>query len=144
MKSFAVAAATLAVVEGRNLARMEAQPTIPAVFALDGFSPVPTTPPSPEHVEIRDVSSSSSPMVLLYNSDNTCGYISGISTASYYCINKGDYCALRTSADGFIGRIGCCGSTTCYTRTTCVNSAEIYISKACNTECRDNVNIVKW
>ncbi|KAJ4153697.1 hypothetical protein LMH87_010172 [Akanthomyces muscarius] len=140
MKTFTVAAAALATVEARNLARMEAQPTVPAIFALDGFSPVPTTPPAPEHVAAR--ADSSSP-VLLYNTGNTCGYVSGVSSAPYYCINKGDYCALSTSASGRVGRIACCGASECNFRTTCVSSADIYTNKACNEECRDNIYIVK-
>ncbi|XWW93718.1 hypothetical protein V2A60_001654 [Cordyceps javanica] len=140
MKRFTVVAAALTAVEARNLVRMEAQPTIPAIFALEGFSPVTTPPPSPEHVAAR--ADSSSP-ILLYNNDNTCGYVSGVSSAPYYCINKGDYCALSTSSNGVMGRIACCGLTTCHFRNTCVNSADIYTSKACNEECRDNTYIVK-
>ncbi|OAQ96939.1 hypothetical protein LLEC1_03625 [Akanthomyces lecanii] len=140
MKTFTVAAAALATVEARNLARMEAQPTVPAIFALDGFSPIPTTPPAPEHVAAR--ADSSSP-VLLYNNDNTCGYVSGVSSAPYYCLNKGDYCALSTSASGKVGRIACCGASVCNFRTACVSSADIYTNKACNEECRDNSYIVK-
>lgn len=143
MKSFTVAAATLAAVEARNVFTMEAQPTVPAIFALDGFSPVPTAPPAPEHVAARAADSESSP-VLLYNTGNTCGFVSGVSTAPFYCINKGDYCALSTSANGNMGRIACCGATKCNFRTTCVGYADIYSSKACNEECRDNVYIVKW
>ncbi|ATY65219.1 hypothetical protein A9K55_003992 [Cordyceps militaris] len=138
-KSFAVAAAALAAVEARNLARMEAQPTVPAIFALDGFSPAPTTPPAPELVAAR--AETSSP-VLQYNSGNTCGYVSGVSAASYYCINRGDYCALSTSANGNPGRIACCGATQCNFRTSCVNSADIYTSKVCNQACIDNTYIV--
>ncbi|KAM3498222.1 hypothetical protein MY10362_008440 [Beauveria mimosiformis] len=140
MKGLAVATTALAAVEARNLARMEAQPTVPAIFALDGFSPAPTTPPAPEHVAAR--AESSSP-VLLYNTQNTCGYVSGISSAPYYCVNKGDYCALSTSANGNIGRLACCGASSCHFRTTCVNSADYMTSKACNLECRDNSYILK-
>ncbi|KAM3539030.1 hypothetical protein ARSEF1564_008047 [Beauveria bassiana] len=140
MKSIVVAATALAAVEARNLARMEAQPTVPAIFALDGFSPAPTTPPSPEHVAAR--AESASP-VLYYNTQNTCGYVSGISSAPYYCVNKGDYCALSTSANGNIGRLACCGASSCHFRTTCVNSADYMTSRACNQECRDNVYILK-
>ncbi|KAJ3494188.1 hypothetical protein NLG97_g4243 [Lecanicillium saksenae] len=142
MKSIAVAAAAFAAVEARNLARMEAQPTLPAIFALEGFSPAPTTPPSPEHVAARADSDGSSP-VLLYNTGNTCGYVSGVSSAPYYCFNKGDYCALSTSASGFMGVIACCGVSKCNFRTNCVGYADIYTSKACNEECRDNTRMVK-
>ncbi|KAJ6783456.1 hypothetical protein PWT90_04361 [Aphanocladium album] len=140
MKSITVAVAAFVAVEARNLARMEAQPTLPAVFALEGFSPAPTTPPTPEHIAARQEETSP---VLFYNTGNTCGYVSGISTAAFYCINKGDYCALSTSASGRVGRIACCGMTECNFRTTCVGYADIYTSKACNEECRDNAYIVK-
>lgn len=92
------------------------EPTF-AVPALDESSPAPTPAPGLGGLELfRRVAP-----------DAICGYLSGISTSSLTCNNKGDSCATNT----YFGAHGCCPSgslSQCTIPTTCIPSSSMSAS----------------
>ncbi|KAJ2898761.1 hypothetical protein MKZ38_003671 [Zalerion maritima] len=74
--------------------------------------------------------------------DNTCGYVSGLSIASFTCIDSDATCVLVSSTGIVDGFVGCCGADDCGYRTTCVDSSQMAAGD-CGTACSSNTNIVK-
>ncbi|OLN84432.1 hypothetical protein CCHL11_08233 [Colletotrichum chlorophyti] len=77
-----------------------------------GFSPAPTGAPLVADVELR--------LAKRVRGDDTCGYISGVSTNSIYCITGS--CVINT----FHSVVGCCASATmsdCRIATACLPSS---------------------
>ncbi|GKT58896.1 hypothetical protein ColTof3_06235 [Colletotrichum tofieldiae] len=84
-----------------------------------GFSPNPTAAPDPANVELK--------LAKRVRGDDTCGYISGISTDSIYC--EVGTCVINS----FLSVAGCCASTAvtdCKIATGCLpaSSSRIYSS----------------
>ncbi|KAL0944029.1 uncharacterized protein CTRU02_201916 [Colletotrichum truncatum] len=87
--------------------------TIAAMDMMElGISPVPTAAPDPANVELK--------LAKRVRGDDTCGYISGESTASIYC--EVGTCVINS----FYSVVGCCASATmsdCRIATGCLPSS---------------------
>ncbi|KAJ3960145.1 hypothetical protein N0V92_003186 [Colletotrichum tropicale] len=97
--------------------------TIAAMDMLElGFSPAPTAAPDPGNVELK--------LAKRVRGDDTCGYISGISTDSIYC-DVGT-CVINS----FYSVVGCCGSTSmsdCKLPTACLPSSSSRLYSSADT-----------
>ncbi|KAF2116238.1 hypothetical protein BDV96DRAFT_46397 [Lophiotrema nucula] len=105
------------------------EPTF-VIPAEDNWSPAPTRAPDMGALELfkRDAG------------DNTCGYISGVSSRSLTCNNANYVCATNTA----YGVHGCCdpnGISTCSIPTTCIPSS--LMSASCTGDCSTNDYIAK-
>lgn len=127
----AAAAALGATVNGRNLHSLP-KATGSLAWPSDGISPKPTLPPFPQAELARRTTSSI--MTALVAPDNTCGYISGVSTHLYTCQIE-DKCGFFTSADGIPGALVCCDDETCGLRTTCIDYQAVSVSFLCDDSC---------
>ena len=142
-------AATAAILAVSN-ALQPAQParTIPVAVeaALSGFTPKPTAPPSPDLVARRNAlyARDSSTVTILYNANNTCGYVSGSRDFAFACANTDDYCALYTAHDNIPGRIACCDTSNCHFQVTCIDYDQYYSSDVCDEACRQDTLTGKW
>lgn len=140
-------AATAAILAVSN-ALKPAQParTAPVEVALYGFTPKPTDPPSPDLVARRKAlyARDSSTVTILYNANNTCGYVSGSRDLPFACANTDHYCALYTAHDNIPGRIACCDTLECHFQVTCIDYDQYYSSDACDDTCRSDTLTGKW
>lgn len=100
--------------------------------------PLPTAAPAiPELLRRDEV------LTVWFATDNTCGYISGVSSYDLTCNNQALSCALaQTAAIG--GVVGCCDAETCLgLETACYGLQEI-TQGICDDACQSDTLIVKW
>ncbi|KAK1832154.1 hypothetical protein QBC39DRAFT_75804 [Podospora conica] len=101
-----------------------------AIVPLDAQTPKPTVPAALHHYLRRQ----NSDQTVLLAPDNTCGYVSGQSSAAYTCVGTTNRCVFVTALDGGYGAAGCCDSFECGFRVTCVDYAQLE-SSACDASC---------
>lgn len=119
---------------------------LPASFAIDGWSPKPTSAPELRRMLRRqndDNGDDEEDQSMLVAPDATCGYISGLEGAHYTCV--GDFsCVMYTASSTSSGNVACCDDRNCNLRVSCINYEEYYSSSACNDACRVDGFTLKW
>ncbi|GAB1313221.1 hypothetical protein MFIFM68171_03431 [Madurella fahalii] len=103
------------------------------IYAIqeDGWTPMPTAPPD-VHEVLRRQNNLGATYIMA--PDNTCGFVSGRSSAAYTCVGSKLRCAFIPSSRKVPGAAGCCDGTDCAFRVSCIDSADM--KKSCDKDCQ--------
>ena len=113
-------------VNGRAFWQPRATATVK--MAAEGNPPAPTLPPKMSELRKR------ADAVVLVAPDNTCGYISGLPGAAYFC-GKGATCAFIPATAPAPGAVACFVGEDVAVRVTCFDAVAVSSSSRCDNGC---------